>query len=491
MATIRLIPSTYYLSSSSYLSVTNPSNLYANTDSTDYARVYNSRNSTTSYYIYLRGFNFDDVPEQATVTSFTIKLKAYQTGISTSSSYKPYLANGTSTINGSCSAITNSTQVLTFTGLSADWETIKGYGSSFGIRINCRRASRNTAGYMYIYGAEILVEYTLPITHSITVTNDTSRTVTPTGSQSVFEGDSFSLSVSDTSSEPVITDNGVTVTPTQKTPSAPGYSVAKASGASYGFELNDDGYYESTNAGHNSSAAVCVVSIHTPVESTVTFTVINYAEDGYDFGLLSDVDGTLSTSASADSDYYWSGKNYNDSYPQTVTYNNFPAGEHEVYAKFFKDQYEAGGNDSFQFKVTISPNSSYSQDPYWDYTITNVTGDHVIVVSEPVVAVPPVITIQTPTRLVISSVSGYSYCTCGFTADQDLSKWEARATLGGVTPARGVGLLVESGTTLTQGDGGLVTVDASELTNGDGTYTITIYGRNTYGYWSDGSYDGG
>ena len=95
MPTARLVPSTYYLSSTSYLSVTNANNMYANTDSTNYATVYNSRTSTSSYYIYLRGFDFDSIPAAAVVSSFTVKLKAYESGVSTSSSYKPYLANGT------------------------------------------------------------------------------------------------------------------------------------------------------------------------------------------------------------------------------------------------------------------------------------------------------------------------------------------------------------------------------------------------------------
>lgn len=185
MATIRLVPSTYYLSSSSYLSVSSAANMYENTDSTTYATVTNSRTSTTSYYIYLRGFNFSSVPEGAIVNSFTIKLKARESGVSTSTSYKPYLANDTSAINGSCDVITTTAATYTFTGISADWKTIVSYGTNFGIRINCRRASRNTTSYMYIYGAEILVDYTLPVYHTITVNGNN---VIPSGANSILEG---------------------------------------------------------------------------------------------------------------------------------------------------------------------------------------------------------------------------------------------------------------------------------------------------------------
>lgn len=214
MATIRLIPSTYVLSSTSYLSVSNASNMYHNTDNTTYATVYNSRNSTSSYYIYLRGFNFDDIPSAATVNSFTIKLKAYESGVSTSTSYKPYLANGTTAINGSCSAITTSATVHEFTGVTADWETISEYGSSFGIRINCRRASKNTAGYVYIYGAEIEVDYTVPDPRTVTSTLTGNGTISPNGSNTYYDGDSYNLIITPTNkSETVtITNNGVDVT---------------------------------------------------------------------------------------------------------------------------------------------------------------------------------------------------------------------------------------------------------------------------------------
>ena len=205
MPTIRLTPSTYYLSSSSYLSVSNASNMYHDTDNTTYAEVYNSRASTTSYYIYLRGFNFDDVPSAAIVTNFTVKLKARESGVSTSTSYKPYLANGTSAINGSCDVITTTATVHEFTGLSADWETIKGYGDDFGIRINCRRASKNTAAYMYIYGAEIEVTYTVPDPRTVTTTLSGNGTISPAGSTTTYDGEEFVLTITPTNKADTVT----------------------------------------------------------------------------------------------------------------------------------------------------------------------------------------------------------------------------------------------------------------------------------------------
>lgn len=214
MATMKLTPSTYYLSNSSYLSVSNASNMYDDTDSTTYATVYNSRTSTSSYYIYLRGFNFDDIPDAAVVSDFTVRLKAYESGVSTSSSHKPYLAKGTSTINGSCSAITTTATVHEFSRISADWDTIKSYGDNFGIRINCRRASRNTAAYMYIYGAEIEVTYTVPNPRTVTTTLSGNGTIVPSGATTTYDGEEFELTITPTDKTETVTatKNGVDIT---------------------------------------------------------------------------------------------------------------------------------------------------------------------------------------------------------------------------------------------------------------------------------------
>lgn len=214
MPTARLIPSAYYLSSSSYLSVSNADNMYTDTDSTTYATVTNSRQSTSSYYIYLRGFNFDAIPSAAVINSFTVKLKARESGVSTSSSYKPYLANGTSAINGTCDAIGTSVDVYEFSGLSADWETISGYGDNFGIRINCRRASRNTTGYMYIYGAEIEVNYTVPNPATITSSLIGDGIISPSGAYETYDDETYVLTITpDDPSEPVtVTQDGIDIT---------------------------------------------------------------------------------------------------------------------------------------------------------------------------------------------------------------------------------------------------------------------------------------
>lgn len=182
MATIRLVPSTYAVSNSSYAKVTNPGNMYTNTDSDTYATLQNTRNSTSNtYYVYIRGFNFSSVPDNAVVSSFSVKIKANESYMSTSSSYRMSLYNGTTSISNTTVTSSLSTSVNTYsfpTPSTLKWDTVKGYGANFGIRVPMRRSSTRYSSYIYVYGAEIDVTYTVPVYHSVTITNSTSATVT-------------------------------------------------------------------------------------------------------------------------------------------------------------------------------------------------------------------------------------------------------------------------------------------------------------------------
>lgn len=219
MATIRLVPSTYYLSNSSYLSVSNAANMYDNTDSTTHGTFKHNRATTNNtYYAYLRGFNFDDVPSNAIVSGFTIKLKASATGhtTSTSSSYYMSLSHGTTQIGSTYAdgRLTTATDVFTFSEGSLTWDTLKKYGSSFSIRIPLRRASSNTADVVSVYGAEIEVTYTVPNPRTLSVSSSGNGTVTPSGTSTVYDGDEVEVVISPTnkSDAVTVTHNGTDVT---------------------------------------------------------------------------------------------------------------------------------------------------------------------------------------------------------------------------------------------------------------------------------------
>ena len=186
MATIRLIPSAYSLSNTSYLSVSNASNMYDNTDSTTYATVNHTRNySTTSYYIYVKGFNFDDIPADVIINSATVKVKAK---VTRAGSFAPALYNNTTSLSQNLSENIGTTATTSTIDITSNWETYRGYGSNFGIRLQLNRSSFWTASSMDIYGAEILVDYTLPTYHTVSVTQSTGGTISLSQSGQVLEG---------------------------------------------------------------------------------------------------------------------------------------------------------------------------------------------------------------------------------------------------------------------------------------------------------------
>lgn len=210
MATIRLVPSTSAVSNSSYASISNASNMYTNTDSTTYGTFTHNRASTSNtYYGYLRGFNFSDLPSNAVVSDFAIKIKASATGhtTSTSSSYYMGLVNGTTQIGSTSASGRLSTTLTTFTFAhgSLTWNTIVGYGSKFGIRIPMRRASSNTADVVSVYGAEIEVTYTVPNPRTITTTLSGNGTISPSGSNTYYDGDEFELTITPTNKAETVT----------------------------------------------------------------------------------------------------------------------------------------------------------------------------------------------------------------------------------------------------------------------------------------------
>jgi hypothetical protein len=130
------------------------------------------------------------------------------------------------------------------------------------------------------------------------------------------------------------------------------FTVESVTGASHGFALNANGYYESQNKGKDNTAALCKVVINASGDDNLYLDCINYAESRYDYGILSTLDKPLSTSSTADSsNVFKSFNNLQSPDVQTVDYGVIPAGEHSIYVKYIKDTSQASGNDSLQFKV--------------------------------------------------------------------------------------------------------------------------------------------
>ena len=287
MATIRLIPSTYAVSSTSYLSVSNASNMYHNTDNTTYATITNTYASTSSRYLYLRGFNFDDIPSGAVVNSFTVKIKGYESGLATSTSYAPRLANGTSALSNTTASTnfgTSATTITIPTG-TLTWQQIVNYGDNFTILVYVRRNSRNTTGYFYCYGAEIEVDYTLPDPRTITSTLSGNGTISPSGVTTLYDGDEYELTITptDKTATVTVTKNGVDVTSELEAHHSGGTasSVSSASGTEVttGFNRSGSAFYQSSSTSSDSWLRYAIGHTAESPYST-TNTSNTYVKDG-------------------------------------------------------------------------------------------------------------------------------------------------------------------------------------------------------------------
>lgn len=225
--TVRLVPSAYTASNTNYVTITNPTNMYNNTDHTsNYATLRGraGRSSNSTYYAFIRGFDFDDVPSDANVTSFKVKIRAYRGSyMATGSSYRIRLASSAS----SSSAISNTTLDSDITTTSGGtvyeiptgnltWSTLSNYGSNFSIEVPLRNSSTSSSNYpyVYVYGAEIQVTYTVPDPRTITSTLTGNGTIDPSGAVTLQDGEEYELTITPTnpSDQVTATKNGTDIT---------------------------------------------------------------------------------------------------------------------------------------------------------------------------------------------------------------------------------------------------------------------------------------
>ena len=494
-ATIAAHPTSYDTQHYSYASINSSypmSNAYTDSSSTSYAQVNWTTGSGAETYVYLK-FNFSAIPVGATIVSVTAKAKGYVNTTSSSrvTTRQMQLATGT-TLKGSALTLSTSVTEQTFTSVGT-WTRAELLDA--GVRFYVKRGTSNTTSTynLRMYGATMTVTYEYQeTTYTITVNNSSSETITANPAE-VVQGEDCYIRASGLTGL-TVKDNNVDVTGSfyQAQDEAQSYSVENV--GTYGFALNANNFYESQNKNVNKSAAVCRIDFYVPVSATITFTYINYAEATYDFGVFGNIDVALSNN------YYAAGSNgatitdssyklacntsaQNTSSQQTLAYS-MAAGNHSIWVKYSKDDSSAANNDTLQFKIAITLNEAFTPETYYRYDIQNVQANHTIVVASSSPGNPPVITVGTPSRSAISDETGYNQCVCTFSSDIALQAWEARATKSGITPARGVGLLVESGGSLAAGANGTIYVDWNELTDGDGEYTITVYGQSTGGVWS-------
>ena len=399
MPSITLIPNSYtntgsynFTQSTSY-PITRA---YANADHTDnYARLTlaSNKNSSRTSTMYLEFGKSDltNIPSSATIGTITANVR-YGINNTTYVSAVSIQLHANTTAKGSA-VTTRSTTSATSGG--AKYSITPGSWTlselqNIRLYISATHNKSTSSGYIYLYGADVTINYTVP-TFTVTASSSASGVTIEPSSQTINQGDSASVRLN-TNSNIIVKDNNVDVTSqlVQRTESSGDYTVNSVSGASYGFALSN-GYYVSQNKGIDKSAALCRVNFYVPVAATITFTFINYAEQGYDFGVFGNIDTALSTA------YYAAGSSgatitdtsyklacntstYNSSSTKTLTYT-MSSGNHFIDVKFSKDDGTSSNNDTLQFQISISLNEPFTPSTYYEYSISNVQTNHTIVVT--------------------------------------------------------------------------------------------------------------
>lgn len=129
------------------------------------------------------------------------------------------------------------------------------------------------------------------------------------------------------------------------------YEVVPIEDATYGFALNDDGYYESNNKKIANSYAICRVNIHNPIGRIMYLDCINYAEANYDYGIIGNKDTQLARSNADDgTNAFYNFKGKSSASVQTVAHDAV-SGDCFIEIKFRKDSSGDQNNDSLQFKI--------------------------------------------------------------------------------------------------------------------------------------------
>lgn len=127
-------------------------------------------------------------------------------------------------------------------------------------------------------------------------------------------------------------------------------SNAKGS-ATYGFTYSG-GVLTPANKGKDSTYAYAKLTFEMPANGTLTLGVTQSSEKNFDFGLVSNLDSSLSYDTSVDSSVKYNAKGLDGS--TTITYDNVTKGSHFITVKYKKDGSANNGSDAFNITSLVA-----------------------------------------------------------------------------------------------------------------------------------------
>ena len=194
---------------------------------------------------------------------------------------------------------------------------------------------------------------TAKCTSTLTITTTTGITNTRTNTATITVGENTGDSTRTLTETIPYKSSSYQITIVQTANDVKTFSWNVVSTGTYPFELNTNGYYESTNK--RKSGSYSYATLNYEGFENLVLECINYGERDYDYGIISQPDVQLSESTTNDgatgsTNVFHNFKGESSANPVQLTIPS-DKGSHFITIKYRKDGGGDSGNDSLQFKV--------------------------------------------------------------------------------------------------------------------------------------------
>lgn len=224
-------------------------NAYQNSsDTSNYARY--SISTSTTGYVYLT-YDTSDIPSTATIQNVEAKARLRISNTSRVTDRVCQLYTGT-TAKGSNTDFSSTSSGGAVITLSTETTWTRSDLSDLRMRIGGTGSSSTSSKYIYIYGTDITITYTTE-SRTVTTTLSGSGTIDPSGTQTMYDGDEYELTITPTniSDTVTITNNNVDVTSelVEHYSGGTSTSTSQVAGSSVttGFARSGSAFYQSSS----------------------------------------------------------------------------------------------------------------------------------------------------------------------------------------------------------------------------------------------------
>lgn len=427
--------------SSYYQNLENGLNPHDGTNS--YARF---RMYSTNYSIYY-DFSVDGIPNGAIINSVTCQVKGY---VSNASYYPSVQLYSNTTAKGSATNITSTSTSNVVSLTTGTWTLSELQNARLFIKTVNGSTSGYQSRYFYFYGATLTVNYIVDgIEYEINASSETSLATIEPSSQGIFQGGSGVVKIeTDNVGDIVVEDNGVDVTDQlvvkQKTTSGTTSNLALTNTTTGVSSTATNFYMSSSNQGYTYINLAGGYSAESPNSSLPTGTNTGnyvYVKDGgsnnttgwiiysFDFSSIPSnatiasmevkCYGAKEEATSTDSQHVAkvglysnntlksTEQEFTSSSNQLITINNpgtWTRSELQNAKLRFTVGYYGGRLGGITW--TVNYNIPAEGNPYYyEYTVSNISADHTIIVAEDVIVPPEEDSGKTYYPITISSIN--------------------------------------------------------------------------------------